>query len=350
MSPAGTAFLKCAFAPPDFNTDPGKGIPDTYNGKTLGRKDVLTRSLKGTVDRDDYYIIAPTPGVAAWYAQTTLGTAPNTSTAWSAITFPECFGTGSLFGDEASGGSVRASNVDAFRYASLCAGLYPTSNMMQFAGSVQVWKAPLKQSLENVALTFATTPPVAFSTTESVVTGLECCNTVPPENYSHSFIDGMYTISGNNQPDFPFVPILEGYNKLPAQTTGSSMYGSLVGPYLGMGDTDAIIIKISTPANAVNSFVLKVWACTELRVNPTSTLYQYAGLSPDHDPVAMEVYRKTLQRLPLAVVCAENAKFWQSVLSIIRSLAGAASYVPGPIGMLGKGVGLAADGIEALTM
>lgn len=350
MSAAGTAFLKCAFAPPDFNTDPGKGIPDQYNGKTLSRKDVFTSALSGTAGRDDYYIIAPTPGVAAWYAQTAPGVLPTSATAWAPQTFPGAFGTANIFGDYASGAANRAASVDGFRYASLCAGIYPTSNMMQFAGSIQVWKAPIKESLENVALTFATTPVVSFSTTEVVVNGLESATTVPPENFSHSFIDGMYTVSGNNQPDFPFQPIREGYNKVPAQATGTSMFGILDGAYLGMGDTDSIIVKISTPTAAVNSFVMKVWACVEYRVNTNSSLYQYAGTSPDYDPLAMDIYRKTLQRLPLAVVCAENANFWRTVLSIIKSVAGAASFVPGPVGMIGSGVGMIADGIGGLTM
>jgi len=350
MSDPGRAFLKCAFAPPDFNVDPGKGIPDTYNGKTLSRKDVLTKSLNGTAARDDYYIIAPTPGVAYWYAQTNTGVAPTSTTSWVAEPFPGAFGTGSLFGDQASGAADRAANVDAFRYASLCAGLYPTSNMMQFAGSVQVWKAPLKQTLENVALTFATTPVVSFSTTEVVVTGMEAANSVPTENYSHSFIDGFYSVSGNNQPDFPFNNIVEGYNKLPAQATGTSMFGVLNGPFLGMGDTDAIIIKISNGSPATNSFVLKVWACQEFRVSPNSPLYQYAGTSPNHDPVALDIYRRTMQQIPLAVVCAENAKFWETVMKIIRSIAGAASFVPGPIGAIGTGVGMVTDAVSALAI
>lgn len=350
MSDPGRAFLKCAFAPPDFNVDPGKGIPDTYNGKTLARKDVLTQSLNGTAARDDYYIIAPTPGIAYWYAQTATGVPPTSATVWSPQPFPGAFGTASLFGDQAAGAADRATNVDAFRYASLCAGLYPTSNLMTFGGSVQVWKGPIKQSLENVALTFATTPVVSLSTTEVVVTGMEIANSVPTENYSHSFMDGFYTVAGNNQPDFPFNNILEGYNKLPAQATGTSMFGVLNGPFLGMGDTDSIVVKIANGPSTTNSFVLKVWSCQEYRVNPNSTLYQYANVSPNYDPIAMDIYRRTMQQIPLAVVCAENAKFWETVLRIIRGIAGAAAFVPGPIGAIGTGVGMVTDAVSALTL
>lgn len=350
MSEAGRAFLKCAFAPPDFNVDPGKGIPDQFAGKTLTRKDVLTSSLSGTPDRDDYYVIAPTPGVAFWYAQTPAGVAPNSATTWQANSFPGAFGAGALFGDEATGGSVRSSNVDAFRYASLCAGIYPTSNMMKYAGSIQVWKAPLKQTVENVAMVIPTTTPTAISVSEIVVSGLENTTTVPTENYSHSFIDGMYTVAGNNQPDFPFRPILEAYDAVPAQLVGSSMFGKLRGPYLGIGDTDSIIIKISTPAEAVNSFVLKVWACAEYKVNTSSGFYQYAGTSPHYDPIALELYRRCLNEIPLAVVCADNAKFWESVLRIMRGISSAASHVPGPIGMIGTGVGMVTNAIASLAM
>jgi len=350
LSDAGRAFLKCAFAPPDFNVDPGKGIPDQYAGKTLTRKDVLTSSLSGTAGRDDYYIIAPTPGVAFWFASTNPGVAPTAATVWQAFSFPSAFGSGSLFGDEASGGSLRATNVDAFRYASLCAGIYPTSNLMMYSGSIQVWKAPLKQTFENDFLSIPTSPPTTINVSELTVAGLESASSVPTENYSHSFIDGMYTVAGNNQPDFPFKPILEAYSRVPSNTTGASMFGVLNGPYLGLGDTDATIVKVATPAGAVNSFVLKVWACTEFKVNTSSPFYQYAGTSPHHDPLALELYRRCLSELPLAVVCAENAKFWESVLRILRGLSSAASYVPGPIGMIGKGVGMVTDGISALAM
>ena len=222
--------------------------------------------------------------------------------------------------------------------------------MMQFAGSIQVWKAPIKQTSENVILSIPTTTPTTINVSEVVVSGLEGVTAVPTENYTHSFIDGMYTVSGNNQPDFPFRPILEAYDRMPNQETGTSMFGKLKGPYLGMGDADSIIVKITTPAAGVNSFVLKVWSCVEYKVNPASSFYQYAGTSPHYDPVALELYRKCLNEIPLAVVCAENAKFWEIVLKLIRGFSNAASYVPGPIGLIGTGVGMVTDAIAGLTM
>jgi len=115
-----------------------------------------------------------------------------------------------------------------------------------------------------------------------------------------------------------------------------------------MGDTDSIVVKIANGPGTTNSFVLKVWSCQEYRVNPNSTLYQYANVSPNYDPVAMDIYRRTMQQIPLAVVCAENAKFWETVLRIIRGIAGAAAFVPGPIGAIGTGVGMVTDAVSAL--
>lgn len=221
---------------------------------------------------------------------------------------------------------------------------------MKYAGSIQVWKAPLKQTSENVILTIPTTTPTVINVSELTVSGLEGATSVPTENYSHSFIDGMYTVSGNNQPDFPFKSILEAYDKMPNQESGTSMFGKMKGPFLGMGDTDSIIVKISTPADAVNAFVLKVWSCVEYKINPSSSFYQYAGTSPHYDPVALEMYRRCMNEIPLAVVCAENAKFWESVLRIMRGISSAASYVPGPIGMIGTGVGMVTNAIAAMAM
>jgi hypothetical protein len=137
MSLAGTNFLKCAFAPPDFNNDPGQGIPDTFEGIVLPRKDVLTQSINFTANSDTYIVIAPTPGVAYWTANVPVGTTLAGATL-TAVAMP---GFTTLFGTSAQS---RATQVTAFRYASMVAGLYPTSNLMQFAGSINVWKIPLK--------------------------------------------------------------------------------------------------------------------------------------------------------------------------------------------------------------
>lgn len=359
MSPAGQAFLKCAFAPPDFNTDPGRGIPDKYNGKSLGTKHQFTGALSLGAATDTYIVVAPTPGVAYW----TFTVAANTAiTSANAILNPQVYSDfTSLFGDPSSGASLRTSNVEAFRYASTAIGLYPTSNLMQFAGSISLWKAPLKLSMENRVVKLSATAGATTSQETHVINGLEALTAIGRENYTESFIKGTYAITTCNQPEFEFKNILEGVAVVPqpvsnfdATATVSNMFGSLATAtnqvFLGLGDMDAIFIKISTPVGAVNNLVVKTWACVEYRPQPASVLYQWAGNSPAHDPIALEAYRTIAGELPVAVECAKNAEFWSRVKSILRTVLNAVSRAPGPLGMAATGVGMLADGIDALFL
>jgi len=359
MSPAGQAFLKCAYAPPDFDTDPGRGIPDRYNGKSLGTKHQFTGSVSATAGTDTYIVVAPTPGVAYWSFTVPIG---NTITSAVATLSPQPYDDfTSLFGDPSTGGANRTSNVEAFRYASTAVGIYPTSNLMQFNGSISVWKAPLKLSSENRVIKLSATTNATTSIDTIVVNGLESLQKVSRENYTESFIKGAYTISTCNQPEFNFQSILESVALVPqpvadyaGTTATSNMFGTFSTAtqqvFLGLGDMDSIIIKISSPAGSSNSFVLKTWACVEYRPNPSSTLYQYASCSPNYDPVALEAYRRIANQLPTAVECAKNAEFWSRVRSILRGLFTGLSYAPGPLGMVGTGANMLADGMEALFL
>lgn len=359
LSVPGRAFLQCAFAPPDFNVDPGQGIPDNFNGKTLMVKHVCTQSISPQASTDAYFVIAPTPGIAYWQFSLAAGTAVTSA---NAVLTPFAYSDyESLFGNPTTGTSQRASNVEAFRYASTAVGIYPTSNFMQYGGSISIWKGPIKLSQEARSIALSATSGAATVVDTYVVNGLEALSGVGRENYAHSFIDGAYTIATNAEADFPFSPIMEGITMLPqpvkdytGAVAASNMFGTMNGPtnpdIVGMGTMDAIFIKVTTAASATNSFVLKTWACVEYRPQPNSLLYQYAGHSPPHDPVALDLYRAVAARLPPAVVCADNARFWEMVQRIIRGIATAASYVPGPVGLAGKGLGMLVEGISALAV
>jgi len=351
MTDAGLRFLQCAFAPPDFNVDPGQGIPDAFNGKTFTDKNVLSKALTGTAGKDDYYVFAPTPGVAFWYTQTPTGVAPGAAASWAPTYFPGCFGSGNIFGDETTGFNARANNVDRFRYASMCAGIYPTSSLNNTSGSIQVWKTPLSLADETYSQTIPTSTPTTINAVAKVVSGLDGADTVPRDNFSQGLINGTYVVSTNNQEDFRFQDILEGVVQLPYSSyTGSGMHGKMVGPVLGLGDMDAIVIKISSPTGSTNAFVLKTWACIEYRPTADSVFDRFAGLSPGLDEVALQAYRHASTQLPLAVVAAHNADFWDIVTKVLGYGAQAASLVPGPIGVIGSATTMLMDGIRGLTL
>jgi len=348
MSGPGIDFLKCAFAPPDFNQDPGKGIPDSFEGKVLSRKDVNTSALSFATGNDYYLMVAPTPGIAYWIASVPVGSALPASTVFTPVPYPSYT---SMFGGDVKS---RSNNVASFRYVSTCAGLYPTSNMMQYAGSIQVWK--FKMDLVNEVLQTGTggnTPQPCWT-----LTGTESATQVGPENYSDSFIKGCYSQVVCNEPDFEFSPVLENVVLVPSQpflATDAGMafsLGTAGGVNLtGWGHMDVLMIKVSVPTGtAVDSAMFKTWACVEYRPTVTSAFYQFAHDSPPHDPIALATYRKVAKDVPVAVPCSQNAGFWERVLKIIRGGLGMAAMIPGPIGITATGVSGLMDMVAGLSV
>jgi hypothetical protein len=338
LSEPGLAFLKCAFASPDFNTDPGKGIPDRFEGKVVSRKDVLTAATTFTAAKDTFILVAPTPGVAYWVAEVEPGTYPTDATTFTAVVYP---GFNSMFGSTAS---ARSANVSSFRYSSMNVGIYPTSNMMQYGGSITVWKAPIQLSTSQFPIGADDT---ATSQLVHALQGLESVQAVGSDNYSESFIKGVFSQSVCNEPEFEFNNIIEGVQTLPPQNVTLAQSGQ---PFafsagdvadaaiVGWGNMDTIIIRVSTAASAVNTAIVKTWACIEYRPNPNSAFYQFGHDSPPKDEYALEEYRRIAKQLPCAVEAAKNATMWERVKQIIKSGLSIASTVPGPIGMTAAGL------------
>lgn len=344
LTQPGLAFLKCAFAPPDFNTDPGKGIPDRFEGKVVTRKDVLTQSVSFTAGRDTFILVTPTPGIAYWVADVPIGTFPTAGSAGPPVVPPTTFtpvpfpGFASLFGTDSSS---RSDQVSSFRYASMNGGVYPTSNLMQFAGSITVWKVPIK--LSTVQLPVTTTPPTAALV--HTLVGADGVLAVGPDNYSESFIKGTFSQSACNEPEFDFSNILEGIQTLPPTSIGPSgmpfqmtAANQALAGVTGWGNMDTIVIRVSTPTGAVNSAIVKMWSCLEYRPNPNAMIYQFGHDSPPLDEVALKEYRTVARSIPCAVSAAQNASMWERVKSIIKASLSFASTIPGPIGMAATGI------------
>jgi len=337
LTEPGLAFLKCAFAPPDFNTDPGKGIPDKFEGKVLARKDVLTDTPSFPPNTDVYLLVLPTPGIAYWRLQKTAGAAIATTDNFTAVPYP---GFPSLYGATAT---ARSASVSSFRYASMNCGLYPSSNMMQYGGTISVWKAPIKMS----TVQYPVANVVPTSQLSHALQGLESVSFISQDNYTESFIKGVYASSVCNDSEFIFTNILEGVQTLPPANVTVAQSGQPFGldggaegvsGITGFGKMDAIIIKVTTPTGATNVATFKNWACIEYRPTPNATLYQYAHDSPPLDEIALREYRRIARCLPVAVPCAENATMWERVKSLLKSSLTALSAMPGPVGMTASGI------------
>jgi hypothetical protein len=345
ITPNGLAFLKCAFAAPDFSVDPGKGIPDQFHGRTLSIKDCFTTSLTFTPGEDTYILVAPVPGYAYFIGNSaTVGGAPPSQ--WVGVPFPTFetnFGTG----------TDTQNKFSKFRYASAAAGLYPTSNFMQFSGSLQVWRIDLNLA-ENLrdALIGTGSPNPAEQFVQKRIQGLQGVTTlVPRDNYSESFIKGGYTFAFDKTQDFEWQDFVSGTDFLESNAAGSNRL-TYDGSHrlTGLGNTNTLVYKVSTPAGAVNTALFRVWNCIELQPDTNSGLFQFSGVSPEYDPIAMEMYHNMKMRFPVAVPCVENAKFWENVLRMIRTISQAGSFLPGPAGVISGGISTIAEAIGGLVL
>jgi hypothetical protein len=328
-------FLKCAFASPDFGVDPGQGIPDRYSGKVLGIKDCFTAAVNFTAGQDTFIVIAPVPGYAYFTQTVATGAVP---TVMTGVPFPT-YGTN--FGAMVPGSNpieLTQGSFQKFRYAALAAGVYPTSNLMQFAGSISVWKGDLNLNYTsgNVLVPAGTQGGAVFN----ILSGTECISSlVPRDNYTESFIKGAYTMSLDRTGSFDWSDFLWNDSYGNYDSASQMIFaGATNQPLVGWGNMESIIIKVSTPTGAVNSANLKIWNCLEVQPNTSSNVYQFSSVSPPLDELALDVYSKIRNELPVAVPCASNSNFWQRVLGLIRGVAGIASYAPGPIGLLGQGI------------
>lgn len=355
MSPAGLAFLKCAFAPPDFNNDPGKGIPDSYEGPTLSRKDNLTSSVAFTAGRDTFLLFTPTPGIAYWKAEVNVGSFPTTSTDFTPVPYP---GTVNLFGTPGDAKS-KDNVVNAFRYASLAAGIYPTVNEQQWSGSITLWKIGATATQTKFSQTVATIPPVVIRSEMLEIAGLDGVLQVPNQNFATGFVDGVFAASTNADADFDFDDIWAGVQRLPAIAASSpdcmmpfNLDASASGSpdIYGWGKMDTIVMRVSTPAAAVNSAIVKAWSCVEYKPTAGSAFSTFATMSPPMDVIALSEYRRVAREMPLAVKAADNARMWETIKSILGFGIGMASTVPGPVGMAAGGVMSIATALKAMGL
>nr|AZU96333.1 putative capsid protein precursor alpha [Culannivirus DW-2019a] len=350
LSKAGINFLKCAFAAPDFAVDPGQGIPDNYEGKAVMRKDVSNNTISFTVDVDTFILVMPTPGVAYWSCTVPIGEFPTQSTVWTPTynaSFTTLFGTSTNQAEDAPVDPVeRGKNATNFRYASNVCEITPTSNYTQFAGSITVWKVPI--TMADFVQTTGT-GEAQLSTVQKSLVGVEGLTRVSPDNKPFKFLDGAFSMAVNTQPDWQFSPILSGVTRIPSvgqSAVNNPTWGQFQGDFIGLGTLESLVFRVSTPAGAVNSAIIKVWSCVEYQPTPGSVFYEFAGTTPSLDPLALKLYRDIALKIPVAVTVMENDGFWSDkVMPALKASMNALRIVGGVVPQ----VGAAMAGIDALT-
>lgn len=340
LTEQGNAFLKCAFAPPDFaNSDVG-GVPDDFQGKSLVKRHKLITAITNAASMDYYYLLLPTPGFAYWVASVPAGTPILPTTTFTGMNYSD-FGT--MFGGPLSTANI----VNRFRFVSNHIEIIPTTNQMTWTGSIQTFKFPVKVILR---------PDPGSSLNNRTVTGLQSCNSNIADQYSGPFNLGVYAAAYNTGATFAFSDVFENVTAIPeSESTTLGDFGVLspTGSYgfTGMDENfDSVLVKFSgAGSNDANSYLLKTWACVEYQVLANASLYEYQRISPC-DKLAIEIYRKVVNELPVGVAFIDNEGFWRRVLDIIRRVTSIGSNLPGQYGMISMGVNTAAEALHQLTL
>lgn len=338
VSADGLAFLKCAFAPPDFAASSVRGVPDEFEGKSLTKKHRYTATFDNAGGRDTYILILPTPGIAYYFANVASGTNLNAATQWGAIPYGDSL---TLFPSQADS----TNNVTKFRYVSQHVELVPTVNAMQWSGSITSWKIN-PQVVDRTQL-------VALTDGIRTVTGLnQTLGALTAEAYSGPVVNGIFAGVYSASSEFLFSQVFDSQGSLPLNLLASD-FQQLVAPgNFGIPGFDngfeSLCIKI-TNSGAANTFVMRNYACVEYIVSPTSGLYEYQSVSCS-DPIALALYKQIIKELPIGVHYMDNENFWRRVLNIIRMISGSLAVLPGPYGAMAGGVNAISTGINELTM
>jgi len=334
LSDAGISFLKCAFAPPDFSGTSLVGVPDDFRGLSLVKKHRYVAPISFSV-LDYYILLLPVPGIAYFQATTVAGVAPVAATVWTGVNYSDF---ASLFGVAAT---AAADVVTKYRFVSNHIEIIPTVNQMTWSGNIQAWKIPV---------TIA--PRVGGANPSDIysITGLNSVNSSQSNQYSGPFWSGVYSGCYSANSSFIFQPIMEAVGGIP-NTLGGADFGTLNGTtgFPGLdNEFESLVIKISG-ITAVQSALIKCWACVEYQANAGSALYSFSAMSPC-DKVAVELYRQIITDLPVGVPFEDNEGFWTRVLQIINQITGAGAILPGPYGMASRGLNLLSGaGLQFLT-
>jgi len=277
---------------------------------------------------DTYMIMSPMVGVAYMFCVVPVGTQPN-GASWTAVAMP---GSAELL----AGGTGL---VTSFRYAALNAEIVPTMNEMNWVGNIQVTKIPMRAVVpstpNSTAGVAANVELTGFHDLADSFTDSKC--------YSAPYNHGAYAVATNVQPDFPFTTVVASGSSGTSRyyqtdsDAGTIDFGVLTTfAYRGVGEMDAIMFKVSNTSAVVQSSLLKVWACVEYTTNPSSILHGFSRTSAPYDQVALNLYAKIAEKLPIAVPYYENTGFWDRVLKLINSVGSSLSIMPGPLGIGGN--------------
>jgi len=362
MSDAGMQFLKATFAAPDFAGQGSfLGIPDDITAIVCPYRHILTGSLwdllykhgnKTELDSAVTIVLIqpPTPGYAFWFAPLGVGEKVEPTTIFHGVPYDDFK---SLFGNESAAEPDEDVNeqVNKFRFSGNSIELICVSNAVQWRGNLRAFKLNLDYADTNAYAPDATKPDNKITTS---ITGVEGVNATSAAAFVTPANLGVYMTATNSESTFPTRTIPDRTWNM--NGNNAVAYGVFAGIFTGFGtlETNVIVLENvkspdSTPtADNSTLFQVRSWSMIEYLPQPQSLLYKSAHKSPEYDPVALNVYREVVADLPIAVTYGENDSFWKRLLGTIGKIGGFIAGMPGPIVLIGGGVGALASTIGGL--
>lgn len=330
ISAAGLAFQKCTLAPADFQDTGFAGIPDEFDGQVVSKKHTLVGSLPSYTTGHDLYIVQmPIPGIAYFYGDRAAG-----STSAITLTPVSYDDSATLF---PAGGESQ--NIAAFRQASNVIEFVPTVNSMTWGGSIEVYKAKVRLTEAPGAVASSVYQGFKF------LEGLEEAMNGKKPSSVFALKDGCYVPCFNSEatyewqaPEIAFTWAVMNANVSAGPSYDSAVTYTTGGTpnFVGLGSFETSIIKFPAII-ASQTGLLRAWSCVEYQVSNSSILYDYTHMSPTYDPIALALVKAFHKNSPSAVPWKDNASFWENFRKWAGLASEAASYLPGPIGMIGKG-------------
>jgi len=331
----GRRFLRAVFAPYDFDQSGCRGAPDEYRGPAFVVQMRTQVTVTITPGAKNFIAVLPTPQVAFWQAS---GSAATAGTQFGPSPYPD-FGplTAATVAWRVIGMEVEMKHIGAFLNASgiitVAKGKVRieegTGKPIAAAGSVEV---PAMDGLSSGFAGSPTCPHVVFPITQG-------CYSVATHSGAWEFTPNLYWADN--------IPPAPGAGGTQATSDGVLMSGNLPGfDFMGLDDhMSSIFITIDPGASATNTALLTLETTMLVEIQPQldQLVAKLVAQAPEHDPVALEIYEKLAQSMPVAVRASENASFWERIWQGARFLAGGASTLPGFIGAAGQGLSALMD-------
>jgi hypothetical protein len=350
ITPEGIDFLKAATAAPDFQSLENRGVPDDFSGKSITKREYTIATVEAGPG-STWFIVTPSSGVSYW---TTTDPNPGLSTGsvLSPILHPTANQLYSFIENAAALDfpGTNSSIVTDFRMIALSAEMACTTNAFNQYGSIVCYKAPFRTKM----ISRETIKPIQVAddqySDDLVIEGAQCL--INPTTSSDAYIsavkDGAYAVSMNREADFTWAAVRDGeclasqhssyvdFAGAPASTHRLIWNGPLVAHD---SNYDTIVFRVDVPLAVVSqSFVLKIWKTFEFQPTFNSLLHEVSHSAPLKDEAALTFYRELERELPIAVPIRDNPDFWDILLQGLDLTTELVSAIPGPIGMVGKGV------------